>query len=306
MGLEKKLNENSDKLRILHLSDIHFKEPDCHNLDTDPEHPVRKALVNNIRDRVETLGSIDAILVSGDIAFKGHPEEYNVAYEWLKGICDVSGCHPKSIFTVPGNHDVDRNAASEKDVLRVRGLIEASQSGPERDQRMHDTLLDVSAGSELYVPMKNYNRFAASFDCDLFPKRPFWIAELPLAPGWVLKMHGLTSTFLSGPEDDVKGGLYLGAFQRSFSPDDGVVHLVIQHHPPSWLEDGEELEDSLDNCVLHLMGHRHLTRHRATDLHRAEERLYQGPDGRGVRSRDRPPGRGFELEHGLITDVVIR
>ncbi len=52
-----------------------------------------------------------------------------------------------------------------------------------------------------------------------------------MAPGWKLKMHGLTTTLFSGPENDFKGGLFLGAHQRSFALDDGIVRFSNDASP---------------------------------------------------------------------------
>lgn len=254
--------KEKEGLLLLHLSDIHFREPYCLNLDRDQDHPVRTALINDLAAMVSQLGAVDAVLVSGDIAFQGNAKEYEVASEWLTSVTEVAGCPETAVYTVPGNHDVDRKAANQRTVLGVRKLIEGKTAGPLRDKELHDTLLDTTSGSELFVPMAQYNRFAAPYECDLSPARPFWIADLALAKGWSLKMHGLTTTFLSGPDDDRKGELYLGALQRSFSPDNGVVRLAMMHHPPDWFDDSDNSDDALwQSCALHLLGHRHRQRY---------------------------------------------
>ena len=56
---------------LLHISDIHFRTPDCLNPDLDPEKPIRTMMVRDARNRRQILGDVDAILVGGDIAFKG-------------------------------------------------------------------------------------------------------------------------------------------------------------------------------------------------------------------------------------------
>ena len=276
-------------LLLLHLSDIHFREPYCLNLETDPDHPVRQAMLNDIRIMVERLGPVDAILVSGDIAFKGHPEEYKVAAEWLSEVTGVAGCRGIDIYTVPGNHDVDRTIAGDRMVQGVRGLISKHPPGPIRDKELYDTFRDEKTGIELLRPMAEYNIFAASFECDLTPELPFWIQEVPLAPGWKLKIRGLTTTYLSGPDDDAKGDLYLGAFQRAFAPCDGIVHLAMLHHPPDWDADPEELDDALWNfCAVHLLGHKH------------RQRYHPGTHGVRLAAAASEPGPyGKKLETGL-------
>jgi len=249
---------------LLHLSDIHFREPYCLKPETDQDRPVRQALIYDIRNMIEKLGPVDAILVSGDIAFKGHSQEYEVATQWLFEVAGAAGCKQNSIYTVPGNHDVVRNIAGSRLVQGVRRLITHHQPGAERDRDLHDAFLDKESAEALISPMTQYNLFAAGFRCDLTPELPFWIQELPLAPGWTLNMHGLTTTFFSGPGDDARGGLYLGALQRVFTPIDGVVYLAVLHHPPDWLADHDQVEDALwDSCSLHLLAHKHSQRYHA-------------------------------------------
>jgi hypothetical protein len=269
MTIGVRLGRPNNALLLLHLSDIHFKEPYCLNPDTDPDQPVRQALLNDIRDMVVRLGSADAILVSGDIAFKCNPLEYRESKLWLSEITHVAGCREADIYTVPGNHDVERIIAGGLMVQSVRGAISKHPSGPKRDRALHDICLEKKTGVELLMPMAEYNLLAASFKCDITPERPFWTQELQLAPGWQLKMHGLTTTLLSGPDDDVKGALYLGHLQRVFAPYDGVVRLAMLHHPPDWLADQDQVNDALWNsCALHLLGHKHQSRYRESEPYR--------------------------------------
>ncbi|MFZ2960963.1 MAG: metallophosphoesterase [Candidatus Ozemobacteraceae bacterium] len=255
-----------DQLLLLHLSDIHFREPYCLNPDTDQDHPVRKALTNDISQMVARLGNVDAIIVSGDIAYHGKAREYKIASKWFSEVIQISQCPEQRLYTVPGNHDVNRTLAGSREVLGARVLVSNSELGPDRDKELHDTFLEERSGNHLLTPMGDYNEFSAQFGCDLSPKRPFWTDELPITPGWTLKMHGLTSTFFSGPDDDKEGGLFLGALQRVFSPDNGIVRLALFHHPPDWLSDKDAFDDALwENCSLHLFGHKHRNRYRTGD-----------------------------------------
>ena len=73
-------------MRLLHLSDIHFRTPDCENPATDVHQPYRTLLAQDVVELCREGGSVDAILVGGDIAFKGSPAEYRVARAWLLGL----------------------------------------------------------------------------------------------------------------------------------------------------------------------------------------------------------------------------
>lgn len=262
---DKKITEREkDSLLLLHLSDIHFQEPYCLNLETDQDHPVRTAMLNDIRDMVYRIGKVDAILISGDIAYKGNEEEYKVAAGWLSEITSIAGCSKTDIYTVPGNHDVNRTISGILTVQAARDLISKnSTTEAVRDKKLYDALFNEHLGPALISPMEKYNLFAAPFRCDFSPKIPFWTQTVPLAPGWQLKIHGLTTTLFSGPKDDSRGDLYVGALQHAFAPTDGIVHIAMMHHPPEWLYDNDALDDDLWNCcALHLLGHKHRQRYR--------------------------------------------
>jgi len=258
------MDKEPNSLLLLHLSDIHFQEPYCLNLETDQDHPIRIALRNDLREMVSRIGKVDTILVSGDIAYKGNEEEYKVAAEWFSEITSIACCTKTAIYTVPGNHDINRTIAGNLTVQAARNLvIKDSPTGVVRDRNLQDTLRDETLGPALISPLEKYNLFAASFKCDLSPQSPFWVQSLPLSPGWQIKIHGLTTSLFSGPKDDMRGALYVGSLQHAFAPDDGIIHIALMHHPPDWLCDNDELEDDLWNhCALHLLGHKHRQRYR--------------------------------------------
>ena len=263
--LSTKENEKNGLL-ILHLSDVHFKEPVCLNLLTDPDHSVRDLLIRDIKKMVVSLGAVDAIIITGDIAYKAHKEEYDVALNWFHLVAEASQCSINSIYTVPGNHDINRITGSTLMVRSVRALFDSSKSVLEKDNALREILANQETGAQLLLPSGEYNKFAARFSCDVDAKNPFWIETLELAPGWKLAIHGLTSTLFSGPGDDKKGGLHTGDIQRSFSKEDGTIRLAAMHHPPEWMGDQDEFEDALnEHCSIQLFGHKHRQRYIGAD-----------------------------------------
>lgn len=261
------LDKEKNHLLLLHLSDIHFHEPCCLDTDSDTDHPVRVALLNDIEELVKEHGNVDAILISGDITQKAHADEYATAKAWLASVAKKVGCPESSTFPVPGNHDLSRVDAKIRSVEGIRSTITRKASGNERDTELQKALREDESREVLMKPMEEYNRFAASFGCDLSSFNPFWKHELSFAPGgWKLVMHGLTTTLFSGEQDKERDNLYLGALQRSFSQEKGVIRLAMLHHPPEWLKDCDKVSDSLNNgCHLHLIGHRHQQRYLGTD-----------------------------------------
>src|SRR5687767_12968424 len=109
-------------MRFLHFSDIHFhREVAGHRLELDAH--LRNEILRDVERMAESLGPVDSILVSGDIAFGGKEPEFSFAEAWLKKVCERTDCSLESIFMCPGNHDVDRDIASEDLVRSVRHKI---------------------------------------------------------------------------------------------------------------------------------------------------------------------------------------
>lgn len=251
---------------ILHLSDIHFKAPQC-NTDYDPNRPYRTRMVQSVREFTAQLGPVDVILVSGDIAYCADPSEYRAALAWLKQLATDCRCPPECIYVVPGNHDVDRGVIKQKRSIQntqkqIRDIAPAQRQGEIQAQ-----FRDADVAKALLEPLSAYNDFAKEFNCQVYAsERMFWRQELSLGDGVVLRLYGLTSTLLSGAvtnpdQNDAKGSLYLSPWQTAIDPADNVVNLVMAHHPPDWLMDHDAVDDAFNGSAgLHLFGHKHRLR----------------------------------------------
>lgn len=106
------------KPTFVHLSDIHFHgnlRSEIFDLDTE----VRVELERDLGRVKDQQGTMDAILVSGDIAFSGKKDQYDQARLWLEKICEIVGCPKSNVWTVPGNHDVDRDVIGASKHVRL-------------------------------------------------------------------------------------------------------------------------------------------------------------------------------------------
>lgn len=248
-------------MRLLHLSDIHFRTPECLQPRTDPDVPFRSRLEADLIELCTEDGvPVDAILVGGDIAYKGHPDEYKVAKDWLLRVADRCGCKPSGILTVPGNHDVDRSICTTVAVSNAQEAIAKEVGLNARDLQLARQLGDVQTGVALFQPLAAYNAFAAQFDCSVFPTHPFWEKDLKLAEGVTLRVFGLTSVLISGlgDRDNEPGKLFLGSTQAVLNPEEDVMNLVLCHHPPAWFSDSSNAENIFNaRAPLQFFGHEH-------------------------------------------------
>jgi len=229
---------------LLHISDIHFNHPICSTV-MDPDRPYRTHLIRDAKAQCADLGPPDALMVGGDIAYHGAPEEYEAAVEWIMQLGQACGCPAEKIYVIPGNHDVDRTiAAANRSARNAQAAIRTADER-QREGELFGQFRDDHTGKALLAPIAAYNAFAASFNCQIYPpEKMFWHHDLPLDGLTVLRIHGLTSTLLSGFEgnDDLPRSLYLSPLQTVLDPADGVVNVAICHHPPDWLMDNDKVD----------------------------------------------------------------
>lgn len=252
---------------FLHLSDIHFHSSDV-NKPYDQNLGLRDDIVHDVREmRNELARPIDAILISGDIAYHGSEEEYAYAFSWLRdALCPASGCKIENIFVIPGNHDVDRNASKSPMHADARKALRGAP--PQQANRAITRFVDDKASSEmLFTPIENYNRFAAKFLCEIgfvekeSDTKPYACRDFQLNDNSIVRVWGFNSVLVSDATDDVNNMYVDPSAAQIVKRENGVVHLVMCHHPFNWLRNGSEFRERIEGVAqLHLFGHEHTLR----------------------------------------------
>ncbi|BAZ65308.1 hypothetical protein NIES4106_00460 [Fischerella sp. NIES-4106] len=90
---------------ILHLSDLHFGTPE--NADN-----WYNQLAEDLYQELN-CSRLDVLILSGDIANKSTPEEYNAAKDFLDKFSEEFQLQPEQIVIVPGNHDLNWDLAKK-------------------------------------------------------------------------------------------------------------------------------------------------------------------------------------------------
>ena len=240
--------------RFVHLSDLHFGQEKHGTL---PKHEaVRKALLRDVKLLMEKRGAATRVLVTGDVAFSGKTEEFEVAAKWLDELTKACGCDETDISTIPGNHDCDWTAISASAKL-LYGLLR-SGSAETAQAQLHDITKDGESASLFLPKLKAYRKFASAYGCDFTSARkPFWVREVELPAGVRLRLYGLTSVQVSNDEDAL-GKMVLGRDQFVFEEEDNVIAVAMLHHPLTWYVDKDEAEKFLCNRAKVIMtGHEH-------------------------------------------------
>ena len=213
----------------LHLSDVHLRPRDAWEQDV-----VLRAMCNDIRRRRDTL-TPDFVLLSGDLAFSGKPEEYEIAATFLDALSEACGVPPASIYCVPGNHDIDR----DRQRMAFTGTRATLQ-----DQNRTDAFLAPSSREELETLLRReegYRNFQASY-FDRQDRRPTedglaYVAHLAI-DDVRLAIVALDSAWLADGGMEDHGRLLIGERQivnalRLAQSDHEPPHVVLamSHHP---------------------------------------------------------------------------
>jgi formylglycine-generating enzyme required for sulfatase activity/predicted MPP superfamily phosphohydrolase len=239
----------------LHLSDLHFRAGERHAWDEDI---VLRALLDDVQARIENGLTPDVILVSGDIAFQSAPEEYALAGQFFDELLKATGLPKTRLFTVPGNHDVDRQAIS-RGAKAIASSLDSRQAV--------DEVLTAAVDRRLIFRKFNYY---ADFVSGYFGGRLvfddehyFYVQPLDLADRRVAVL-GLNSAWLSMSDREF-GRLVLGERQVRQALEaarDADLRIALLHHPFDWLQefDRNDCEALLmQGCDFVLHGHLHRT-----------------------------------------------
>lgn len=250
-------------IRFFHLSDIHFHYATS-NSPYDLDRVIRHELVLDAAKMSADLNGVFGVLTSGDVAFSGKQSEYEIAYNWLNELCQAIGCSSKHVWTVPGNHDVDRSRIKGVPLAEIIHQQLRQTLLREVNDQLRSLLSNAQSRKLLFDPLANYNAFAANFGCCSTADPLYWERDFPLNDGSTLRLRGMNSALVSDQNDTDEnevGKLILSNFQTNFERADDVIHATMCHHPPEWLRDRSAISDWFDaHARLQLFGHRHVQR----------------------------------------------
>ncbi len=205
----------------------------------------------------------DAVFVTGDITAGGKPSQYEQALGWLLELGGDVGLGAEQIFTVPGNHDVDRGLDESPDRA---GLLRALRRGASLDEALQNPW----RREELVARMGAYLDFSTRLG-------PSSREATPLVPGeslcWQhslrvgalgLRVIGLNTALLCADDAD-RGQLALGQLQcqevlAGGPPAADELVIALGHHPIAggWLRDERAGEAWLrSHAHVYLFGHIH-------------------------------------------------
>jgi 3',5'-cyclic AMP phosphodiesterase CpdA len=119
-------------LRYLHISDLHLtgqpRDGEGWASEQFNQDIVTRSMIEAIQTLVRQNGkALDLIFITGDLAKRGKPEEYQVAEVFCRRLLEVTGVPAERLFLVPGNHDVDRGKVEDHHIRRLYSFDKEDQ-----------------------------------------------------------------------------------------------------------------------------------------------------------------------------------
>jgi len=218
-------SEISRPVHILHLSDLHL-EPD----NSWESEDLLQRLVEVVADEVCPERPLDAIAVTGDLASKGQPAEYEQVRLFLNDLLDASGLTAARLFVVPGNHDIDRSRTDEEAIQHLEARLRSAKTGE------LNKLLDRAFNRDtLALRYGAYHQFLTDLGV-AHPIEGSFAHQLKVR-GHKIHIAGLDTAWLHS-SDGAQGSLVLGARALSNALRNARkadVTVALAHHPLSWL-----------------------------------------------------------------------
>lgn len=202
---------------ILHLTDIHFTEKTT--LDNKIER-LSRAVINQASE-IEKL----YIIISGDIAFSGKKEEYNLAKKQLGVIKTLIKGELNKIeiryIIVPGNHDC--NFSKNDSQLRKNSITNINYQTLGNDNSVIELCLSVQ--SDFWSYYSYYNEL---------PKNKLYYTIKDKIGSKEICFHCLNTAWMSQKNEEV-GALFYPV--KLITPDLGNqnrIDFCVWHHPYNW------------------------------------------------------------------------
>lgn len=238
----------SRTIRWLHLSDFHVGKDDYAG------RKLFEYIHAHVEERVGAGFAPDLVFVSGDLAEKGRAEEHSEFWcDFALPLLECAGLDDSRLFTVPGNHDVEREENPAID--RVQMAQPAS--------RYFDPTSDGQKLRALLLPrFESY--LAADLTegaCSLRDVQGTYTTVVEIDRARV-GIAGINTAWLSMDDED-KETLTPGKPLVERALDElGEVDLkiVLGHHPISWLVEAQQRPIKAlfaNHSVLYLHGHLH-------------------------------------------------
>ena len=305
-------------IRILQISDIHFKKFDN---TVDEYAEMRQRVKDCVEDYCKTA-NLDCLMICGDIAFSGNAYEYeNKAKPFIADLLGIMNAGQDRVYMVPGNHDKNRSADGRHTRAFLRdGLLHDKQADFVLDNIKRDEQETMKA---LYKPFHDYMEFANDYDSlsDVakkmladdrigFSDMMYRAYELGKLGDYAVVLYGINSCLASDDMDDKEHNQALPKQTYNIVQERKVINISMMHHPMKFINKGlATIEKELDDkYVVQFYGHEHIESFEKGDAIKIFSGALQ-PDYKTEEDKKvyRPVFNIIEMDvNGDVLSVVVR
>jgi GTPase SAR1 family protein/predicted MPP superfamily phosphohydrolase len=236
------------QLAIVQLSDIHIKTAD--DLVLQKAHKIVSAIKS-----VSPTATAYLLAVTGDIAYSGIKDQYELALSFLSAIRDglLTPDAPVLLFCIPGNHDLD--FLSEPDTREA--LLQHVRKNPEKVDPNGETV------KQILSVQNNFFKFEATLlHTTIRPEngRLAYSHSFTVA-GSVVRIHSFNTAWVS-TNPEVPGTLVFPTFLVKEPIEPAALEISAFHHPTNWLtpDNGRAFRTAIERSSdIIFTGHEHET-----------------------------------------------
>lgn len=252
---------NYESLKILHISDLHFGWDG--NVKDRDERTLALNGIPRILNALDSDWKPNCVCITGDIGWRGANDDYTEAANWINELLDTLGIGTEALLLCPGNHDLDRNVATQN--IRPH------------DSREADRVLKIPIPRQYQEPFDEFSAF-----CKNLKLPPLQLGDIPNYLVGVRQYRGVSFISLNtawfSQDNYDEGKLWLGLpllrhleakgqLLDQSKLHEGQVYVALLHHPKESLNEAEQRAEDYgrpntfdflaSRCHLLLTGHKH-------------------------------------------------
>ena len=138
---------------VLHLSDVHFGVGH-HNFPMEKDEPQRRKLSTLISDDIQRLYKgipPAAIVISGDLTWQGHAEEFELVYKFIEELKSVFALGAHRFVIIPGNHDIQWGIQEENEYNKDKPVERPKEEAEQNYRDFYKRVFGLSANEFLSI-----------------------------------------------------------------------------------------------------------------------------------------------------------
>lgn len=243
------------KLNWVHISDFHFK-PEFK--DDYEKNDMFDKFIIDLSSIKKEIGQIDFLFITGDIAYHGNSNEYEIFDPYFKRIIDVLQIELNRVIIVPGNHDVNQPKASKPSRLTVKDITDQN--------KVVDLFKDEDDLNLIFSKFEDFSDYYTHVygkDSTKIYNHHFFED----IGGHPVEIFALNSAWGCDEENGNRiGEVLVGKSQiddMMLQKKNATIKIAVLHHPLEWLKgfDNDYVSGILhDYCDFILHGHLHKER----------------------------------------------